>query len=120
MDPDKLHDLAQSIKTYNKTASKRKSRSLTDRMDTAQGELASVLGNINRINQLSQTLSDALSAPLNQHCRAQSWQQGQLTILVDSPAWASKLRFEKSELMSYLRKNGFAGLTQVDIKVSPE
>jgi hypothetical protein len=120
MESDKLFDLATSVRNYKRSRRKSKVPSLNDRLDNAHGELHLLLDNINRIKRLSQILNKVLSSPLKDHCQALAWKNGTLTIAVDNNSWASRLRFEKTELMSHLRKNGFAGLTHIDIKLNPD
>ena len=57
---------------------------------------------------------------MGDHCQIAHIKENQLVLAVDSGEWASRLRYEKLNLLSYLRNNGFAMISGIDIIVSPE
>jgi len=119
MDKDKLHTLQDSVNQYQRSKTRSKVPSLRDRLGKAQGGLGLLVDNLNRINRLSQTLNDVLEPPLVDHCRVAHYRNNILVLAVDSSIWSNRLRFEKLNLLNTLRKNGFAGISSIDIIVQP-
>ena len=120
MDQDKIYHLQDSIYKFRRSEHRARIASLSDHLNNPKGELSSLVDNLNRINRLSQSLKVILPEPLNQHCRIAQYENQQLILAVDSGEWASRLRFEKLELLSYLRSNGFADINGIDIIVKPD
>lgn len=52
--------------------------------------------------QLLQTIRARLGPPLDAHCLYAALEEGKLTLVTDSPAWASRLRFQTLELTAEL------------------
>jgi hypothetical protein len=52
--------------------------------------------------QLLQTIRARLTPPLDAHCLYATLEEGKLTLVTDSPAWASRLRFQAPELTANL------------------
>ena len=120
MDDEKLYKLHDSIKQYQKSRSKGKVPALSERLDSAQGELGNLVDNLNRINRLNQILVEIIQPPLIEHCRIAHWRNNILVLAVDSSQWANRLRYEKLNLLSLLRKNGFPEVSSIDIIISPD
>lgn len=120
MDQDKIYHLQDSVHRFRRSQEKAKTTSLSDLLNKPKGVLTSLVHNINRINRLSQSLKTILPHPLCEHCRVSSFEEQQLVIAVDSGEWASRLRYEKLELLSHLRSNGFPQINGIDIIVNPE
>lgn len=62
-------------------------------------ELQGLLQHSRQINKLNIQLHQLLPAPLSQHCTVARVGQQTLTILVDSPAWATRLRLQSLNLI---------------------
>ena len=120
MDKEKLHTLQDSVSQYRQSRSRSKVPSLDERLGSAEGELGNLVDNLNRINRLSQSLKGVLEQPLVNHCRIAQMRNNVLVLAVDSSEWASRLRFEKLNLLSKLRNNGFPGISSIDIIVQPD
>jgi len=119
MDQDKIYQLQDSVHRFRRSQRKSKTASMSDLLANPKGSLSSLVHNINRINRLSQSLTSVLPDPLAKHCRVSRFEEQQLVIAVDSGEWASRLRYEKLELLSHLRANGFANIHGIDIVVNP-
>jgi hypothetical protein len=91
-----------------------------DHMHNPRGQLAKLVDNLSRINRLSQSLKVILPEPLADHCRISRVEGNQVVLAVDSSEWAARLRYEKLELLSFLRSNGFAQINGIDIIVNPD
>ena len=120
MDKEKLHTLQDSISQYRRSCSHSKVPSLNERLGSAKGELGELVDNLNRINRLSQSLKGVLEHPLVNHCRIAHLRKNVLVMAVDSSEWANRLRFEKLNLLTKLRKNGFPGVSSIYIIVQPD
>lgn len=57
------------------------------------------------LSELNAILANYLDAGLCQHCTLANYAEGELTLLVDSPAWATRLRFILPNLLSLLKKH---------------
>ncbi|MFT5451432.1 MAG: hypothetical protein ACI9N9_000916 [Enterobacterales bacterium] len=119
MDKEKLHSLSHSIKRYQRSCSHSNVPTLNQRLSSAGGDMGYLVDNLNRINRLSQTLKKVIKRPLLDHCRVAHWRDNVLVLAVDSSVWANRLRFEKLNLLSQLRQNGFPGTTSIDVIIQP-
>ena len=119
MDKENLHSLRDSVYKYRRSCSQSDVPSINQRLGTAAGELGNLVDNINRINLLSQTLKKVIQPPLVNHCRVAHWRNRVLVLAVDSGQWAARLRFEKLNLLTLLRQNGFSNINSIDIIVQP-
>lgn len=61
-----------------------------------------LLVRLDRQRQLLQAVRARLLPPLDAHCLYATLEEGKLTLITDSPAWASRLRFQAPELTAYL------------------
>jgi len=120
MDKDKFQTLQDSVKQYQRGLTRSKIPSLEKRLGTAHGSLGLLVDNLNRINRLSQTLKEVLEQPLVDHCRVAHYRNNVLVLAVDSSQWSNRLRFEKLNLLSKLRKEGFPGISSIDIIIQPD
>lgn len=66
--------------------------------------------------QINEIVRHTLTQPLQSHCKVANYRENILYLHVDSPAWATRLRFALPELTEALKKNrDFSGLTQIQI-----
>jgi hypothetical protein len=85
-----------------------------------QNEYKTLLDKVNKLQELNVLVKQHLSAPLVDHCWVANLKQGRLVLAVDSPVWATNLRFHMPELLSTLRQQPrFAGLVRIDVSVAP-
>ena len=119
MDEDKIYQLQDAVHRFRRSQSRNRISSMGDHINNPKGQLAKLVDNLSRINRLSQSLRVILPEPLASHCRVARIEENQLVLAVDSGEWASRLRYEKLGLLSYLRTNGFAQVTGIDIIVNP-
>ncbi len=120
MDDERIYQLQDAIHRFRRSERRARIASLNEHIKNPHGELASLVHNLNRINRLNQSLKVILPSPLADHCVIAHIKDNQLVLAVDSGEWASRLRYEKLNLLSYLRTNGFAMITGIDIIVNPE
>lgn len=89
-----------------------------------QGErtrLADLVTTTRRLRQLNQHLSAVLDVPLTDHCQVARYDTEQLIIQVDSPVWASRLRYYIPTLLQELKQNipDLQGLKSIKMHVAP-
>ena len=120
MDDERIYQLQDAIHRFRRSENRNRIGSLSDHIKNPQGQLASLVNNLNRINRLNQSLKVILEPSLADHCQIAHIKENQLVLAVDSGEWASRLRYEKLTLLSHLRTNGFAMISGIDIIVNPE
>lgn len=70
-----------------------------------------------RLNRLLQTLVDSEQSL---HCQVGNIRDDQLILYCDSPAWASRLRFQLPSLLRQLQqRKGLSTLKRIDVRVLP-
>ncbi|MCP1726113.1 hypothetical protein J2T60_000078 [Natronospira proteinivora] len=73
-------------------------------MRQAQGPLAQLIDIAGRQNSLTMRVRDRLPGPLAPHCLGVEFHEGKLRITMDSPAWATRLRYLLPQLESSLKQ----------------
>jgi hypothetical protein len=86
----------------------------------ASGPHAQLLAQNGLNNELLGFVRKHLSGPSSLHCVNAQLQHETLIVHVDSPAWATKLRFQLGSLLPHLRKApSLDGLQQILVRVLP-
>lgn len=87
----------------------------------AKNQLADLITTTRELRHLEQSLSSVLDQPLTDHCRIAHRDAEQLVIQVDSPVWASRLRYYVPTLLQELKQNipALQGLKTIKIHVAP-
>jgi hypothetical protein len=81
--------------------------------------LSAIVKKVELLNHLNQSTQKALNdSQLNQHCRASNFDKGCFTLEVDSAAWATRLRFFSSKLLSFL-KSEYPQIKEIQIRIRP-
>lgn len=85
----------------------------------AHDDLAILVTRTRQLQRLTRLLREQLDETLAPHCYIGNLEPNYLTILVDSAAWASRLRFESSQLPDKLRSvhPAFARLEHIKVKI---
>jgi len=78
-----------------------------------------LLEGLERDISLQRRVCRALEPELRLHCRHVILEAGRLTLVSDSPVWASRLRFGAPGLMAALGGDGLA-VTEVRVRVAPQ
>jgi hypothetical protein len=90
---------------------------LTTEQTTARG----LLERAAKIAELDNLVQQCLPTPLAGHCQVVNVRNSKLILKLDSPAWATQVRFNSASLLSTLRQNpNFAGLAGIDFYVKPD
>lgn len=86
----------------------------------AAGELGYLIEHGKRLDRLSRIVRELLPPALGPHCRLANVTQQSLIMHVDSPVWASRLRYYCPQLLADLcRRADFGHLNDVRIKTVP-
>ena len=90
-------------------------------LESGQNQYKTLLGKVEKLHDLNVLIKQYLPSPLVNHCQVANLRHGKLVLSVDSPVWATKLRFYMPELLAALRQQPrFAGLAGMDVCVAPE
>jgi hypothetical protein len=80
--------------------------------------VSSLLDSVEQSRALLQKTRDALPSPLDAHCLHAGIEEGVLTLVTDSPAWGSKLRFFAPELILTLSEE-LGAVERCKVRVQP-
>ena len=81
---------------------------------TSQGSspgLRQLISRMDKLRSLNARLQQLLPTPLAQHCSVASADQGRLSILVSSPAWATRLRLLHPKIIKAFNDLGIKSVT---------
>ena len=82
--------------------------------------LARLTRHAKRLQRATEVLHACLGAPANAHCVVANVRDDVMVIHTDSPAWASKLRFQVGTLQrQFKQQEGFTALRTIHIKAFP-
>ena len=86
-----------------------------------KGEVAHLVTQGRELQRLTRLLQKELDPSLAPHCRIGRFAPPQLTIVVDSPAWSTRLRFQSNGLIRQLHKKykEFQGVSTIEVKIYP-
>jgi len=86
-----------------------------------KGEVEHLVTQTRELNQLTRLLQAELNPSLAPHCHVARLTPPLLTIVVDSPAWSTRLRFQTTALLRQLanKYQVFQGVTNIEIKIYP-
>ena len=79
--------------------------------------LAWIKQNLTEQEAILNQLRPLLPPPMGEHCVRAIAKKGDLILLVDSPAWASRLRYLSQNLTQQLRQKGLA-VRRIQVKVT--
>jgi len=86
-----------------------------------KGEVAQLVTQGRELQRLTHLLQKELDSSLAPHCRIGRLAPPCLTIVVDSPVWSSRLRFQSTGLLRQLNKKykEFQSVNNIEIKIYP-
>jgi hypothetical protein len=95
-------------------------RSIGQWLMDSPATIGSVVDHARHLRLLTEQLGSQLPAPLAQHCRVGNIDENCLILQVDSPTWATRLRYLAPALLAALRQQpGLEHLYSTRIKVRP-
>jgi hypothetical protein len=87
-------------------------------IEKSQGPLKKVVQAAIELQAITTLLQQLLEPELASHCRASEWNNNCLTLAADNAAWATRLRYQQSTILSQLRTQPqFMGLGSIRIEV---
>lgn len=86
-----------------------------------KGEVEHLVTQTNELKRLTRLLQAELNPSLAPHCHVARLAPPHLTVVVDSPAWSTRLRYQSTGLMRQLAKKHhiFQNVTDIEIKIYP-
>lgn len=102
------------------TTSSTRPRSIKQIFHSREGGLADLLAGASARIELTQRVTKYLPIAMHDHCWVTAINNSEMTIVTDSPAWASKLRYLSRDLISKLKHEpSLPPIRFINIKVSP-
>lgn len=84
-------------------------------------KLQSLINKAHYLNQLTQLVQNYLNEDIAPHCQVANYEAGKLKLIVDSSAWASRLRFNLPHLKKTLSAiQPFTHLKTIEYSVQPQ
>jgi len=81
---------------------------------------ASLISEAKRLSQLKIIINQSLDQALAEHVFVSTLKNGQLTLVVDSPVWATRLRYMQNEIINRLKKFTMGkNVNHITVKVRP-
>lgn len=86
-----------------------------------KGEVADLVTQTRRLRQLTRLVRAELDSGLADHCQIAGFRPPALTLVADTPAWASRLRFRSKSLSLQLKRKykEFQRLEYIEVRISP-
>ncbi|MBV1911089.1 MAG: DUF721 domain-containing protein [Kangiellaceae bacterium] len=98
---------------------KKRPKTVNNLINQPDGDIKALMDRLVKIRTVDESVKSFLSPSVAEHCRVVNIRKSTLVLAVDSPLWVNKIRFQLTELMSYLRTNGFISLGNIDLIVQP-
>ena len=84
-------------------------------------KLAPLISEAKRLTQIKIILNQALDHELAKHIQVSRLENNQLRLIVDSPAWATRLRYKQTEIINRFQNYAITKIiTSIHIKINPE
>lgn len=83
------------------------------------GVLQPLMQKAHSLARLDQRVGALLPASIKGHCRVANMRDTALVLLVDSAAWATRLRYLAPDLCRQLQAGELPHLTRVEVRISP-
>ncbi len=102
------------------TTSTSRPKSIHQILGARQGGLSDLIAGASARMELTQQVTKYLPLAMHDHCWVTAINDAELTIVTDSPAWASKLRYLSRDLIRKLKQEStLPNIRYVKVKVSP-
>lgn len=109
------------MEMYNVAMTNTTSKNTQTLLSERNGMLGKILETSQQIQAIDTQVKAHLPEALRAHCHVCNIKNGQLILATDSAHWLTRLKFEKSELLSQLRQQpGFEYLSGIHCKVAPK
>ncbi|MDH5256596.1 MAG: DUF721 domain-containing protein [Gammaproteobacteria bacterium] len=82
--------------------------------------IAPLIAEAKRLTQIKIILNQSLDHELTKHLQVSRLENNQLRLIVDSPAWATRLRYKQSEIINRFQNYAITKVIKsIHIKISP-
>ncbi len=95
-------------------------KTLDDVMSGLSGKLKAYEGKSLELSKFQRLLESSIGGPMAQKCQVSNYRDNILIITADSAAVAMRLNYMKMGILTDLRKNGLAELSQVKVQTNPK
>lgn len=103
------------------TTSTTQPKSINQILGARQGGLSDLIAGASARMELTQHVTKYLPMAMHDHCWVTTINGSELTIVTDSAAWASKLRYLSRDLISKLKHETLLpNISYIKVKVSPD
>ncbi len=77
---------------------------ITDILNNPKNQLASLIYKAQQLSELNQLLHNTLEKSFKKHCAVANYEDGQLTLVTNNSAWATRIRFSIPDLTEKLQE----------------
>ncbi len=95
-------------------------KNLSDLLHRSQGQLGHLVRRIQRQQSLLLQVKAQLPPEVHPHCLHSEISGGDLTLFMDTPAWANRAQFLGSDLIEKLDETGLRGIHRLRVRVLPQ
>ena len=89
-------------------------------LKSSTGSLGRLVANASRLERATCALHAHLTPPLDQHVAVAAVRERDLVVVCDSPAWASRLRYQSPQILNHMKAAlGNPDLTRLELLVRP-
>jgi len=89
-------------------------------LSTKTQKLSPLISEAKRITQIKIILNQSLDNELAKHVQVSRVENKQLRLIVDSPAWATRLRYKQQEIINSFQNYAISKtITSIHIKINP-
>jgi hypothetical protein len=82
-----------------------------------RSEISRLLSRARALGELDARVHELIPSPLNEHCRVLAVRDDTLVVAADSPVWATRLRYQSTQLVKQLSGVSSVKLRTVQVRV---
>jgi hypothetical protein len=84
---------------------KQSNHSINSILHTAKNNMATIITKVSELKLLNGRLSKILARNLAKHCQVANCARGVLTLMIDSSAWSTRIRYVTTDILQELHKD---------------
>jgi len=97
----------------------RSPKKLNDLLQHTRGQLGHLVRQAQQQRSLLKEIQFHLPPELRHHCIHAEMSHGELTLFMDTPAWANRVQFTGPDLIAKLDQTGHQGIRRLRVRVLP-
>ncbi|GAA5218918.1 DUF721 domain-containing protein [Corallincola platygyrae] len=94
-------------------------KTLAHLLDHTTGSMSKLQHGAQQITHISKTVKQLLPDNLAAHVSVANYRDGVLVLLAPSSAWAQRVKFAQTMLVSKLRQQGLSALSTIEVRIQP-